>query len=140
MNTKKVVFNKLFSKEANKISMAKARRMKFGMLQDLEDLTEVYMNNRYALLNTLELFRESLNIAYNLEGQINSSYDDLQTSKEKMDYLIADLKFLAQNAGLEESDFPALQKAEQVLANFDEIEGNGMDALDALITIGQLLR
>ena len=140
MNTKKVVFNKLFSKEANEISMAKARRMKFGMLQDLEDLTEVYMNNRYALLNTLELFRESLNIAYNLEGQINSSYDDLQTSKEKMDYLIADLKFLAQNAGLEESDFPALQKAEQVLANFDEIEGNGMDALDALITIGQLLR
>jgi len=140
MNTKKVVFAKLFSKEANKISMAKARRMKFGMLQDLEDLTEVYMNNRYALLNTLELFRESLNIAYNLEGQINSSYDDLQTSKEKMDYLIADLKFLAQNAGLEESDFPALQKAEQVLANFDEIEGNGMDALDALITIGQLLR
>ena len=57
-----------------------------------------------------------------------------------MNYLIADLKFLAQNAGFEESDFPALQKAEQVLANFDEIEGNGMDALDALITIGQLLR
>ena len=140
MNTKKVVFAKLFSKEANKISMAKARRMKFGMLQELEDWMGLYMSYKENLNENLVEFKYALSGAYSWENRIVASYDDLATAKEKMDYLIADLKFLAQNAGLEESDFPALQKAEQMLESFEAIEGEQMDARDALITIGQLLR
>jgi hypothetical protein len=140
MNTKKVVFAKLFSKEANKISMAKARRMKFGMLQELEDWMGLYMSYKENLNENLVEFKYALSGAYSWENRIVASYDDLATAKEKMDYLIADLKFLAQNAGLEESDFPALQKAEQMLESFEAIEGEQMDARDALITIGQILR
>ena len=140
MNTKKVVFAKLFSKEANKISMAKARRMKFGMLQELEDWMGLYMNYKENLNENLVEFKYALSGAYSWENRIVASYDELATAKEKMDYLIADLKFLAQNAGLEESDFPALQKAEQMLESFEAIEGEQMDARDALITIGQILR
>ena len=140
MDTKKVVFAKLFSKEANKISMAKARRMKFGMLQDLESVADSFIGYHQSLNENLVDFKDALAIAYNFENQIVASYDDLSTAKEKMDYLIADLKFLAQNAGLEESDFPALQKAEEMSESFERIEGEQMDARDALITIGQLLR
>ena len=140
MDTKKVVFAKLFSKEANKISMAKARRMKFGMLQELEDWMGLYMNYKENLNENLVEFKYALSGAYSWENRIVASYDELATAKEKMDYLIADLKFLAQNAGLEESDFPALQKAEQMLESFEAIEGEQMDARDALITIGQILR
>ena len=140
MDTKKVVFAKLFSKEANKISMAKARRMKFGMLQELEDWMGLYMNYKENLNENLVEFKYALSEAYSWENRIVASYDELATAKEKMDYLIADLKFLAQNAGLEESDFPALQKAEEMSESFERIEGEQMDARDALITIGQLLR
>ena len=140
MDTKKVVFAKLFSKEANKISMAKARRMKFGMLQDLESVADSFIGYHQSLNENLVDFKDALAIAYNFENQIVASYDDLSTAKEKMDYLIADLKFLAQNAGLEESDFPALKRAEEMSESFERIEGEQMDARDALITIGQLLR
>jgi len=140
MDTKKVVFAKLFSKEANKISMAKARRMKFGMLQDLESSTDSFMGYHQSLNDNLVEFTYALSAAAAWENKIVASYDDLAIVKEKMDYLIADLKFLAMNAGLEESDFPALQKAEEMIEKFEKIEGEQMDARDALITIGQLLR
>lgn len=140
MDTKKVVFNKLFSKEAQRVSMSKTRRMKLGMLQELEDWMGLYMSYKENLNENLVEFKDAVAIAYNFENQIVASYDDLATAKEKMDYLIADLKFLAQNAGLEESDFPALQKAEQMLESFEAIEGEQMDTRDALITIGQILR
>jgi len=120
--------------------MAKARRMKFGMLQDLESVSDSFMGYHQSLNDNLVEFTYALSGAAAWENKIVAAYDDLAIVKEKMDYLIADLKFLAQNAGLEESDFPALQKAEEMIEKFERIEGEQMDARDALITIGQLLR
>ena len=139
-NTKKVVFAKLFSKEALKAQKAqklsKQRKFKFASISDIDtlnsmvasldiDVTEKY-KDLYSEWSNLITLSSRLNIIYLDMENLIEDYRDLETRVIKD---TEDIGNQARELGIDLSEIPAVQ---ELLDNFANMEDNIKSALQIM--------
>ena len=140
MNTKKVVFNKLFSKEALKAQKAqklsKQRKFKFASISDIDKLNSMVASLDSAVTEKYKALYEEWDGLVTLSQRLQKVYLDMENLIEdykELEYRVTidteDIGNQARELGIDLSELPAVQ---ELLDNFANMEDNVNSALQIM--------
>ena len=124
MNTKKVVFNKLFSKEAQKAQkLSKQRKVQLSLA---DELGSVYEEARDAVRNTTERIDAAYELVSDLISRIpdpENFYQDIEGARTRLQVLIDRAQEASNDLGIDPSDsIDGFTQARDMLDTFLEVE------------------
>jgi hypothetical protein len=124
MNTKKVVFAKLFSKEAAKTQkLSKQRKVQLSLA---DELGSVYEEARDAVRNTTERIDAAYELVSDLISRIpdpENFYQDIEGSRTRLQVLIDRAQEASNDLGIDPSDsIDGFTQARDMLDTFLEVE------------------
>ena len=140
MNTKKVVFNKLFSKEALKAQKAeklsKQRKLKLASINDIEKLSSMVSTLNSAVSDKYKALYEEWEGLVTLSQRLQKVYFDMEGLLEdykELEYRVTidteEIGNQARELGIDLSEIPAVQ---ELLDNFANMEDNVNSALQIM--------
>lgn len=140
MNTKKVVFNKLFSKEALKAQKAeklsKQRKLKLASINDIEKLSSMVSTLNSAVSDKYKALYEEWEGLVTLSQRLQKVYFDMEgllQDYEELEYRVTidteEIGNQARELGIDLSEIPAVQ---ELLDNFANMEDNVNSALQIM--------
>ena len=137
MNTKKVVFAKLFSKEAQKAEkLSKKRKFKFASISDIDKLNSMVASLDSAVTEKYKALYEEWDGLVTLSQRLQKVYLDMENLIEDYRYLetrvikdTEDIGNQARELGIDLSEIPAVQ---ELLDNFANMEDNINSALQIM--------
>ena len=124
MNTKKVVFAKLFSKEAKKAEkLSKQRKVQLSLA---DELSSVYEEARDAVRNTTERIDAAYELVSDLISRIpdpENFYQDIEGARTRLQVLIDRAQEASNDLGIDPSDsIDGFTQASDMLDTFLEVE------------------
>ena len=124
MNTKKVVFAKLFSKEAAKTQkLSKQRKVQLSLA---DELGSVYEEARDAVRNTTERIDAAYELVSDLISRIpdpENFYQDIEGARTRLQVLIDRAQEASNDLGIDPSDsIDGFTQARDMLDTFLEVE------------------